>query len=142
MGAAAPPRMGGQAMMGGAGMTMGRPMMGMGAMGSSPGETGGIGLKPERHIAGFSIRKEDGTALPLIFEAGVGKARDTVVLKLSGPVPANAVALVRPRVGPVLQPDGRVRHGGAGFRPDRARRGRQPRAAAAAPAGEHDRSKC
>ncbi len=90
MGAAAPPRMGGQAMMGGAGMTMGRPMMGMGAMGSSPGETGGIGLKPERHIAGFSIRKEDGTALPLIFEAGVGRARDTVVLKLSGPVPANA----------------------------------------------------
>ena len=82
--------MAGQAMMGGAGMTMGRPMMGMGAMGSSPGETGGIGLKPERHIAGFSIRKEDGTALPLIFEAGIGKARDTVVLKLSGAVPAEA----------------------------------------------------
>ena len=29
----------------------------------------GIGLKPERHIAGFSIRKEDGTEIPLIFEA-------------------------------------------------------------------------
>ena len=50
----------------------------------------GIGLKPERHIAGFSIRKEDGTALPLIFEACVGKARDTVVLKLSGPIPEKA----------------------------------------------------
>ncbi len=66
-------------------------MMGMGGMGlHSPGDMSGIGLKPERHIAGFSIRKEDGTALPLIFEAGVGKARDTVVLKLSGPVPAKA----------------------------------------------------
>jgi type 1 glutamine amidotransferase len=89
MGVAAPPRMAGQAMMGGAGMTMGRPMMGMGAIGSSPGETGGIGLRPERHIAGFSIRDQDGTAVPLIFEAGVGRARDTVILKLSGPVPAN-----------------------------------------------------
>ena len=47
-------------------------------------------MKPERHIAGFSIRKEDGTALPLIFEAGVGKARDTVVLKLTGAVPEKA----------------------------------------------------
>ena len=100
---------------------MGRPMMGMGSMGSSPGETGGIGLKPERHIAGFSIRKEDGTAIPLIFEASVGRARDTVVLKLSGPVPANAVALVRPRAGPLLQPDGRVGYGGSRLWPDRAR---------------------
>ena len=90
MGAAAPPRMGGQAMMGGSGMTMGRPMMGMGAIGSSPGESNGIGLRPERHIAGFSIRKEDGTDVPLIFEAGVGRARDTVILKLSGAVPAGA----------------------------------------------------
>ncbi len=90
MGAAAPPRMAGQPMMGGGGMMMGRQMMGMSAMGASPGESTGIGLKPERHIAGFSIRKEDGTAFPLIFEAGVGKARDTVVLKLTGPVPAKA----------------------------------------------------
>ena len=96
---------------------------GDGCHGSSPGETGGIGLKPERHIAGFSIRKEDGTALPLIFEAGVGKARDTVVLKLSGPVPAESLALVRLRDGPLLQPDGRVGHGGPRLRPDRARRG-------------------
>ena len=63
---------------------------GMRRVTSSPGETSGIGLKPERHIAGFSIRKEDGTSIPLIFEAGVGKARDTVVLKLAGPVPAQA----------------------------------------------------
>ena len=66
-------------------------MMGMGAHGmQARANRAGIGLKPERHIAGFSIRKEDGTALPLIFEAGVGKARDTVVLKLTGPVPAKA----------------------------------------------------
>ncbi len=61
-----------------------------GAMTMSPGESHGIGLKPDRHIAGFSIHKEDGTAIPLIFEAGVGKARDTVVLKLNGPVPEKA----------------------------------------------------
>jgi type 1 glutamine amidotransferase len=83
MGSARPARMGG-------GGTMAGQMMGMGGMSLNPGEPSGIGLKPERHIAGFSIRKEDGTALPLIFEAGVGKARDTVVLKLSGPLPAKA----------------------------------------------------
>jgi type 1 glutamine amidotransferase len=65
-------------------------MMGRSGMSMSPGESNGIGLKPERHIAGFSIHKEDGTALPLIFEAGVGKARDTVVLKLAGAVPEKA----------------------------------------------------
>ena len=67
---------------------------GMGAMmrgnGASLADPSGIGLKPERHIAGFSIRKDDGTALPLIFEACVGKARDTVVMKLSGPIPEKA----------------------------------------------------
>ena len=46
-----------------------------GAMRFQPGEASGVGLKPERHIAGFSIRKEDGTSIPLIFEAGVGKAQ-------------------------------------------------------------------
>jgi sialate O-acetylesterase len=56
----------------------------------SPGEPTGVGLKPERHIAGFSIRKEDGTLVPLIFEAAVGKAHDTVVLKLAGPIPSKA----------------------------------------------------
>ena len=51
---------------------------------------GSAGLKPERNIAGFSIRTPDGTNIPLIFEAAVGKARDTVILKLSGPVPRDA----------------------------------------------------
>jgi len=48
------------------------------------------GLQPSKHIAGFSIRKEDGTELPLIFDASVGKSRDTVELKLVGDVPAGA----------------------------------------------------
>jgi type 1 glutamine amidotransferase len=53
-------------------------------------DASGVGLRPERHIAGFSIRKEDGTNIPLIFEACIGKARDTVILKLSGPFPEKA----------------------------------------------------
>ena len=56
----------------------------------SPGEGLGLGLKPERHIAGFSIRKPDGSLLPLIYEAQVGRAVDTVVLKLTGPIPPGA----------------------------------------------------
>ncbi len=71
----------------------GRGMSGISGMGGtsiSPGEASGAGLKPERNIAGFSIRKQDGTHIPLIFEAAVGKARDTVILKLSGPVPPDA----------------------------------------------------
>ncbi len=58
---------------------------------NSPGEAASAGLKPERHIGGFSIRKADGTEIPLIFEAAVGKARDSVILKLTGPVPAGAL---------------------------------------------------
>jgi type 1 glutamine amidotransferase len=90
--------------MGTPGPYRGRPMMGtMGGLGGaggmastmsinpvtpfSLGESAGIGLKPERHIAGFSIRKDDGAEIPMIFEAVVGKARDTVVLKLNGAVP-------------------------------------------------------
>lgn len=46
-----------------------------------------VGLRPARHIGGFSIRKADGSELPLIFDAAVGPARDTVILKLAGPVP-------------------------------------------------------
>jgi type 1 glutamine amidotransferase len=79
--------MGGMGMMGSSGR-MGGPMAA--GMASSPGESGGLGLSPARHIAGFSIRKEDGTPIPLIFEAAVGKAPDTVVLKLSGAVPEKA----------------------------------------------------
>ena len=58
---------------------------------SSPGDAPSSGLRPEHHITGFSIRKQDGTAIPLIFEAAVGKARDTVILKLTAPVPSGAV---------------------------------------------------
>jgi sialate O-acetylesterase len=57
---------------------------------TSAGEPAGFGLRPDRHIAGFSIRKEDGSEIPLIFEASVGRARDTVILKLAGAVPPRA----------------------------------------------------
>ncbi len=79
------PRMGGGMMAGGSPMMPGQ--MGMSSMSMAGRDVSGFGLKPERHIAGFSIRKEDGTVIPSIFEAGVGKARDTVVLKLIGPIP-------------------------------------------------------
>jgi Carbohydrate esterase, sialic acid-specific acetylesterase len=46
-----------------------------------------VGLSPSRHIAGFSIHKEDGEEIPLIFDAAVGPARDTVILKLNKPLP-------------------------------------------------------
>jgi sialate O-acetylesterase len=86
--------MGSPAMMGGPSMAgavgMGGPVPpGMGMI-QSPGEPGGVGLRPERHITGFSIRKEDGSPIPLVYEAAVGKARDTVVLKLAGPIPAKS----------------------------------------------------
>jgi sialate O-acetylesterase len=72
-------------MMGGAG--------GVGGMRSVQATAGGmnnVGLTPERHIAGFSIRKEDGTEIPLIYEACVGTSRDTVILKLEKRVPEKA----------------------------------------------------
>ncbi len=56
----------------------------------SAGEGPRFGLIPERHIAGFSIRKQDGGEIPLIYEACVGRARDTVILKLAGTIPAGA----------------------------------------------------
>ena len=46
-----------------------------------------VGLKPVRHIAGFSIRRADDTEIPLIFDAAVGADRETVVLKLTGDIP-------------------------------------------------------
>jgi sialate O-acetylesterase len=91
MGNGATPRMAGQPMMAGANLMMSRPMTPMGGAGSSPGDANGIGLKPERHIAGFSICKEDGSEIPLIYEARVGKAKDTVILKLGRPLPAKAL---------------------------------------------------
>jgi type 1 glutamine amidotransferase len=79
---------------------MGTPVMGRGNPGMAPmmsqapptsaAEPAGFGLQPDRHIAGFSIRREDGTEIPIIFEAAVGRARDTVILKLAGAVPAKA----------------------------------------------------
>ncbi len=48
------------------------------------------GLKPARHIGGFSIRKADGKDVPLIFDAQVGPSRDAVVLKVIGKVPEGA----------------------------------------------------
>lgn len=48
------------------------------------------GLRPARHIAGFSIRKDDGAEVPLIYDAAVGQSRDTVVLHLAGPIPKGA----------------------------------------------------
>src|SRR5262249_28744486 len=68
----------------GVGMTMGP------VPATSAGEPVGFGLRPDRHIAGFSVRKEDGAEIPLIYESCVGRARDTVILKLAGAVPARA----------------------------------------------------
>jgi sialate O-acetylesterase len=48
------------------------------------------GLEPARHIAGFSIRKDDGTEIPLIYDAAVGPSQDTVILKFTGAVPKGA----------------------------------------------------
>jgi sialate O-acetylesterase len=42
------------------------------------------GLRPARHIAGFSIRKDDGTEISMIYDAAVGQSPDTVILKLAG----------------------------------------------------------
>jgi sialate O-acetylesterase len=51
---------------------------------------GPYGLRPSRHIGGFSIRKADGTEIPLIFDAAVGPSKDTVILKLSNKIPEGA----------------------------------------------------
>ena len=45
------------------------------------------GLKPTRHIAGFSLRKADGTEFPLVYEAMIGTSKEAVVLKLNGKLP-------------------------------------------------------
>lgn len=54
---------------------------------ASQPSSAGVGLRPKRHVAGFSIRKEDGAEIPLIFEATVGNGKDSVILKLAGPIP-------------------------------------------------------
>ena len=58
-----------------------------GGLGGSIAPAAPAGLKPESHIAGFSIRDAAGAAIPMIYEAKVGRGRDTVVLKLAKPVP-------------------------------------------------------
>lgn len=46
------------------------------------------GLSPARHIGGFSIRKEDGAEIPLIYDARVDPdTPDTVVLRMMTPPP-------------------------------------------------------
>ena len=63
--------------------TNGRPILG-------PGVAQADGLKPDRHIGGFSIRMADGREFPLIYEAAVGPSREAVILKLTGKVPPGA----------------------------------------------------
>ncbi|WP_422928490.1 sialate O-acetylesterase [Singulisphaera sp. PoT] len=48
------------------------------------------GLQPARHIGGFSIRKPDGTIIPIIFDARVGPSQDTVLIKLDAACPPGA----------------------------------------------------
>ncbi len=52
--------------------------------------TEAVGLQPARHIAGFSIRNEEGTEILPIFDARVAPAGDSVILKLTGDVPKKA----------------------------------------------------
>ena len=63
--------------------TDGRPILG-------PGVAQADGLKPDRHIGGFSIRGADGAEISLIYEAAVGPSREAVILKLTGKVPPGA----------------------------------------------------
>lgn len=49
------------------------------------------GLRPARRIAGFSIRKDDGSEIPLIYDARIDPdSPDTVLLKLNTPPPPGA----------------------------------------------------
>ena len=75
------------AAVGGMGGGMGRRRI---ASSQSPAGRGEFGLRPARHIAGFSIRKEDGIGDPPDLRGRRRQARDTVVLKLTGPVPEGA----------------------------------------------------
>ena len=54
-----------------------------------------------------------GRGVPRIFDAAVGPTPNCVTLKLTGPDPERAGAVVRLRPRPLLQPDGQTRHGGA-----------------------------
>jgi len=52
--------------------------------------TEAAGLQPARHIAGFSIRNEEGTEILPIFDARVASSGDSVILKLTGEIPKKA----------------------------------------------------
>jgi sialate O-acetylesterase len=68
-----------------------RPPRVLGEEQESKGGEAIVGLQPLRHILGFSIRQDDGTEIPLIFDAVVdSQHKDTVILQLSGPVPPGA----------------------------------------------------
>ncbi len=57
---------------------------------SSSGESSRLGLRPARHIAGFSIRNDEGEQIVPIWDARVGLSGDTVILNLTGEVPKKA----------------------------------------------------
>jgi sialate O-acetylesterase len=66
-----------------------------GRAGAAPGLVGAgdvrsIGLRPARHISGFSIRNTEEVEIVPIFDAAVGTSHDTVVLKLAGEIPKKA----------------------------------------------------
>ncbi len=68
-----------------------RPALLLGKEQESPSASAIVGLQPLRHVLGFSIRQDDGTEIPLIFDAIVDpQRRDTVILQLAGPVPPEA----------------------------------------------------
>ena len=49
-----------------------------------------VGLQPARHVSGFSIRKEDGGEIPLIYKAYVSPAKHSVILRLTENPPKGA----------------------------------------------------
>ncbi len=103
-----------------------RPAQVLGEVQESPSGSAIVGLQPLRHILGFSIRQDDGTEIPLIFDAIVDpQQKDTVILQLSGPVPpgaelwygygfnpdcnlADGLDMAAPAFGPVLLETGGV----------------------------------
>jgi hypothetical protein len=54
------------------------------------GESSHAGLRPARHIAGFSIRTEEGAEIVAIFDARVGLSGDAVILHLGDKLPKKA----------------------------------------------------
>ena len=94
----------------------------------SLGESAGIGLKPDRHIAGFSIRKEDGAEIPLDLRGGRRQGAGHRGPQAHRRGPPEVGPLVRLRHGSLLQPDRRDGHGRPRLRTHPARRDRRRRA--------------